>query len=832
MKFTTTLFALVLSLSLAGQNPYIDSLKIVTETAEIPVRVRAKINLGLAYRGMGEYGLFEKEIREAIKLGAQSEDKKPLVHAYNVRGWTLSYPPKVHLDSTVYYVNKGKQLAESIGYDFGLAESYYELGYHYAYFKSEIEDSVKHFFTNAIGLFDEEVDREFGMLIDAYKNLAFYYNRIGKVEMALSFVDSAETYRIDPHIMNVRAIIYDNTGQYARAIDTYLQSLSLALANNDTSSINGSYNNIAAAYGNQGNEIKAKEYFMKSWNLTKLKLKSTGGFDVVQILRNLGMVYSALDMQDSARFFFKKAINEGEARKVIDPMYAPYFGMGEMHYKLGELDSAEWYLKKAISYSEKSNEFRVRSSAKNALGDVYYDRGKFSSSLEWYNVALEDAKSVDYVKTITDAYAGIYKVQNRLGNYKKALEAHVLYKTFADSIFNKSNTEKISELEAKFLYDQEKQDLVAEQEKETLVLETEVKRQHDLQVMYLAISAAFVLLFILAVYSYRRKNKDNKIIQEKSNQLEQSNIELKELSEFKQGMTNMIAHDIKNPLNSIIFLSKKIKDKSGREIGNASSSILRLITNMLDVEKFEDTKPSLKLESVSISELIQEASLSVELLLHDKSIKLINELEQDGKVDVDKDIILRVLINLLSNAIKFSPTNDEIVIRGASVALDGKDYIKVGIEDHGPGIPEEDQKHVFEKFYQSEAKKLGFTASTGLGLTFCQMAIKAHNGMIRVDSEKGKGSTFWITLELSETLQQATRSQKPTTIEISEEDQNVLRRYSSQLKALKVHNVSAIMPILDDIDKLELGTDWSSEMRSAVKYANKERYHSLIEMIE
>ncbi|MEM7297502.1 MAG: tetratricopeptide repeat protein, partial [Bacteroidota bacterium] len=426
MRFSVLLTIILVSFNLLAQNPYLDSLKMVSDTAEISVRVRAKINLSLAYRGNGEYPLFEQEIREAIKLGEKSPDKKPLVHALNVRGWTLSYPPKVHLDSTVYYVSKGRELAKSIDYRLGLAESYYELGYHYAYFKSDQEDSVLNFFTSAIDLYDKNDDRELNMTLDAYKNLSFYFNRIGKVERALSFVDSAESYREDPHIMNVRAIIYDNTGQYAKAIDTYLQSLSLSLANNDTMSINGSYNNIAAAYGNQGNELKAKEYFLKSWNITRLKMGSMGGFDIVQILRNLGLVYTALDQTDSAQYYFKKAISEGESRNVIDPMYAPYYGMGDMYYRLGLLDSATWYLNKSLVYSEKANEYRVRSSSKRTLGDIAYDKGEYTIALKWYNDALTDAESSDYVKTMTDAYEGIYKVQNRLGNFKEALVAHEL----------------------------------------------------------------------------------------------------------------------------------------------------------------------------------------------------------------------------------------------------------------------------------------------------------------------------------------------------------------------------------------------------------------------
>ncbi|WP_462248848.1 tetratricopeptide repeat-containing sensor histidine kinase [Ekhidna sp.] len=832
MKLLIKFSLIFLSFSVFAQNPWMDSLKVVAETGSLDDQVRAKVELALSYRGQGQYDLFEEELYSAIKIGNQAENRAPLIRALLTRGWTYSYPPKVDLDSSLHYIHEGRKLAEALDHRYGRAESFYELGYHFSYFKNEFKDSIDIYFRKAIELLDETIPREETMILDAYKNLAFFHNRIGNVEKALSYVDSAETYRVDPHIMNVRAIIYDNTGQYARAVDVYLQSLALALSNNDTATINGTYNNIAAAYGNQGNDNKAKEYFIKSWNLTKLNLETARGFDVVQILRNVGMVYSALDNADSAEYFFRKAINEGEARQVIDPMYAPYFGMGELMYADGKQDSAMWYLNKSRDYSEQTNEYRVRSSATVALGDIAFDKKKYQSALSYYNEALGYAKGADNVKAITSAYEGIYKVQNKLGNYKAALNAHVQLKSFADSIYNTSNIEKISELEAKFLYDQEKQKLVADQEKETLILEGEVQRQRDLQVMYLAISGAFVLLFILAVYSYRRKNRDNKIIQEKSNELAQSNKDLKDLSEFKQGMTSMIAHDIKNPLNSIIGLSGKLEKKIGADISRAGEAVLRLITNMLDVEKFEQTNPILNFEKVLISDLIKEAHLSVELLLHDKSIKLESDISEDVYLRVDQDLMIRVLVNLLSNAIKFSPSNETITFSAVVNEQQGAQQVLLSVSDKGIGIPKDDQQYLFEKFYQSEAKKSGMAPSTGLGLTFCKMVAEAHGGKISVSSDKGQGSTFTIALDVEELAGKALVMEEAVQELITESDLGVLKSYSGQLKDLKVYNVGAIMPILDEIDKLGLQGDWAEQLRSAVQYANKDQYQQLVEMLE
>ena len=833
MKNKTWLIFFVLSTSLMAQDKRIDSLKVASETGSLPDRVRSSTELALTYRSAGEYQLFEETIRNAIRLGYESRDKKPLIHALVLRGWTFSYRPKVFYDSTTYYLYKARQLADSISYSYGLAEVYFELGYYYCYSASGFEDSVNYYFTKATEYYDPNKEEEVDKIMSSYTNMAFYYNRIGQVERALSFVDSAETFKEDSHTMNVRAVIYDNTGQYARAIDTYLKSLALALSLKDTATANGLYNNIAAAYGNQGNTVKAKEYFMKSWKLTQLMFESMTGFDIVQILRNLGMVYDELGMIDSAKHFFKKSINEAELRGLNDPTFAAYFGMGELYYKQGNLDSSEWYLQKALYYSEESNELRIRASAKRTLGDIAFDRGDYNLSLSEYEEALDYAQKIDYVKTIKDAYEGLFKVHKQLKNYQSALEAHVQFKTFADSIFNKSTTEQIAQVEAKFLYDQEKEKLIANQEKETVVLESELKRQQSFQIIFLAISASFILLFILAVNSYRRKNRDNKIINEKSTALEKSNKELKDLYQFKQGMTNMIVHDIKTPLTTILNLSNTIDHTKAKTIAKAGDSILRLITNLLDVEKYEHTQPDLTLKRVSLSDLIYEAKLAIDLLLHDKSIRLTVDSKQDVYLMVDQDMIVRVLVNLLSNAIKFSPSNSEIVLKTNTTTDQEDHYVEISIIDHGPGIAKEDIPLIFEKFYQAKARKLRLTQSTGLGLTFCKMAVTAHNGSISVESEENRGATFTILLKVEELGERNQGSEYlMESLQLSEKDLTILRGYSPHLKALKVFNVGSMMSLLDEIDSVGLDSEWTHYMRSAIKYSNEEQYDALIKIID
>jgi signal transduction histidine kinase len=112
----------------------------------------------------------------------------------------------------------------------------------------------------------------------------------------------------------------------------------------------------------------------------------------------------------------------------------------------------------------------------------------------------------------------------------------------------------------------------------------------------------------------------------------------------------------------------------------------------------------------------------------------------------DHDIIFRVLQNLLANAIKFTPRKGGLI----RLAIEpSQDRVRVSFQDNGPGIAPEYRQKIFEKFGQVELRASRQINSTGLGLTFSKLAVEAHGGRIGVDSEAGKGSSFWFELPVN-----------------------------------------------------------------------------------
>lgn len=220
-----------------------------------------------------------------------------------------------------------------------------------------------------------------------------------------------------------------------------------------------------------------------------------------------------------------------------------------------------------------------------------------------------------------------------------------------------------------------------------------------------------------------------------------------ELDELRTDLTSMIFHDLRSPLGNVMssleMLEESIPDdektlQSVLAIAQRSSRRLsRLVDSLLDLGQFEAGQAVLSREPAQLGEIVSEAVEEVGPLADAKSHAVSVEIG-DGlpEIELDIDMIRRVVINLLENAIKYTRSGGEIAVRVEREA----DGLKVQVSDTGPGIPDEKQQHIFDKF--SRIHHEGRPKGLGLGLAFCQLAVEAHEGQIWVESEPGEGAKF------------------------------------------------------------------------------------------
>ncbi|MDQ3815262.1 MAG: ATP-binding protein [Armatimonadota bacterium] len=226
--------------------------------------------------------------------------------------------------------------------------------------------------------------------------------------------------------------------------------------------------------------------------------------------------------------------------------------------------------------------------------------------------------------------------------------------------------------------------------------------------------------------------------------------QIEALNQLKNDLTDMIVHDLRTPLTSLLTglqtvellgdLNEDQQEFLGISIGGGHV-LLGMINDLLDISKMEDGSLRLEYKELQVSGLIDSALRQVLSLAEAKNLTLTAEIAPDiPPVFADEDKLRRTLVNLLSNSIKFTPAEGRVTVVVQSP--DGGSNLVVSVRDTGEGIPREAFERIFEKFGQVDTRKSGRKMSTGLGLTFCKMAVVAHGGRIWVESTLGEGSTF------------------------------------------------------------------------------------------
>ncbi len=231
-------------------------------------------------------------------------------------------------------------------------------------------------------------------------------------------------------------------------------------------------------------------------------------------------------------------------------------------------------------------------------------------------------------------------------------------------------------------------------------------------------------------------------------ELKENNDRLRELERLRDNLTHMIVHDMRTPLTVILgaiglMLSENPPQKEGavktqRLAHNSALKLKEMTTQLLDISRLEAGQmPVNRTEG----DLVQAARIALDFVSPAAAGRNLL-LTSTGPFPAvfDAELIHRVLVNLVTNAVKFTHAGGEVKI---SVTREAS-AVRVAVADDGAGIPPEHHGKIFDKFSQVEGenKKLG----AGLGLTFCKLAVEAHGGRIGVESEVGKGSTFWFTL--------------------------------------------------------------------------------------
>lgn len=649
-----------------------------------------------------------------------------------------------------------KRLLESsnqLNYNKGIANAYYGTAW-LNYYKGQYDQSIE------LHLKSLEIRNTLGDKIDisdCLRGIGITYKLQGEFDKALRYLN--QSLDIEKEInnqggvattLNHIGIINSLRGDYTYAMDIYFEALEIERDLGDKSGLAYTYQNIGVIYDQQKDYEKALEYYNQSLSLRKEIGERRG---VAQIINNIGVVYNKLGNYAKALDNYQEALSRkeelGDKRGVADGN----LNIGKLYADQGQHNQAIAYKKRSLAISNEINSDWGKVEALISLGKSYHDLKRLAVAKKYLKDGIQLARESKLVGSVRDGSKLLSEVEKDLGNYKEALDAMAMFQQMSDSISSVEIAKRITLLEAKFEFQQERDSIQFANEREKLILDQQIKSQRSTQIItWVAVVVLIIIIGILYGF-YRFKNKSNKRLSQLNTEINDRNESLKALNEEKNNLIGIVAHDLQNPLAGVIGASKLMDserlsadDKKLRSLIESNASRMsKMISDILDIEAIEENVEGINVRSYNLSEAVRDVTSQFEKQASDKNIEIRTSIEEDVNVLVDDRYVIQIIENLLSNAIKFSPA-----YKGVDVKLfknQNKSILQV--KDEGPGLSEQDKKKLFKKFQKLTAQPTGNESSTGLGLATVKKFVDGMKGDVWCESELGKGASFFVALRLA-----------------------------------------------------------------------------------
>jgi len=231
---------------------------------------------------------------------------------------------------------------------------------------------------------------------------------------------------------------------------------------------------------------------------------------------------------------------------------------------------------------------------------------------------------------------------------------------------------------------------------------------------------------------------------------------IRELEGVRQEFVANVSHELRTPLSLIKGAVETLLDGARGDpialdrlltiIDRHADRLTLLIDDLLLLAKLDSDRVKLNLEPTALRSAVQEVVDDLAALARTREVTIENALPSGIVAHVDQDRFRQVLFNLIDNAVKYGKPAGKVRITGRMV---DDLFVEIGVEDDGPGIPSEARARVFERFFRADKGRSREQGGTGLGLAIVKHVVQAHGGEVRVESELGRGSAFFVTLPRS-----------------------------------------------------------------------------------
>jgi signal transduction histidine kinase len=600
--------------------------------------------------------------------------------------------------------------------------------------------------------------------------------------------------------LNFQGVAYNYKGDRLRAYEVFMEAQRAGMLQHDTLQIAHSNNNIGRLFFDQGMLSKAYDYYLNASSLFKSKKDSYG---LAYTLQSIGALQMAQKDFSKAEQNYKEALAIRLKRKDQRDIMSAYVLLSRLYYEKKNHSKAITVLLKADSAGELIHDRINLAEIRTLLAKNYLEQGHMAEAEEAAESGAEVIKRFKSIRIMPENYLILGKIKMKQNNFllaesylktalnismqikdlqyqmqayeqlwklallknqkSKAIEYMNEYLLRKDSIKDLDLTRQVERLQFQVQIEQKEKEneLLKVREAQQASLITSQRTQNILLFFVLGLSISLAIIFWLNSKRIKRISEHleakNHFIEVQRHQIEKRNSELltknqklEDLNHEKDMLMNIVAHDLKSPLNRIIGLIN-ITQMEGqlsssqqeyfRMMKEVAQSNLDLITDLLDVNAFDVAKEISSTTSVNLKKLLKDRIANFQFAASSKEITIILD-SAEITLESNPEYISRIADNLISNAIKFSKRRTTIQV----TALPENQSMILKVKDQGPGFSKLDREMIFQRFKKLSARPTAGESSNGLGLAIVKTLVDRLHGAIELNTEEEKGSEFIIRI--------------------------------------------------------------------------------------
>lgn len=584
-----------------------------------------------------------------------------------------------------------------------------------------------------------------------YQSLQKYSEARLPVERALK-IKNLSNQEFGDLYMRLGAL-YNDESYRQKALENLEKSLTYRRLSGEAEKIANTYNLIGLIYMSMSDNENSISAFKNSYAIREAQGDTNG---MIISRHNMAIIYYNKGLVTKSLRINNQIFKLEQALKDSMKMAITANNIGVIFLERDDFWKAEEYFLLSRHINKKNNKYIELANNYNNLGRLYHKKDENVKAIEFLDSSRNILTENKNLERLQENSYYLYLSYQALNNSDSALKYFVSYATVKDTLYQRSDREKIFSTSEKIANSKKEYERILWQQ--SVELENEKNRFDNIKLFIFG--AAFLILSIVLFILFRNKVKTNKALR----------LSMQKVHAASQAKTMFLAnmsHEIRTPMNGVIGMTEILQqtklNKKQKEYTNiiaaSANNLLTIINDILDFSKIEAGKVDLEKVYVNVHEIISDIGDLLSIKAKDKGIELIifDDFTIRDTLFGDPIRLRQILINLANNAIKFTEKGHVLISVQKTEETEKYTFLTFSVKDSGIGISEENQKNLFNAFSQADTSTTRKYGGTGLGLSISGKLVQQMRGEIQIKSKENEGSEFFFTIPFEKTRAQISK---------------------------------------------------------------------------